>query len=227
VKRWIRPAGFALLVALAVWANRSLDLSWAGAVETTRSVVGPLGAWGPVAFIAICVVAALIHAPEIAVIALGGILFGKLGGFVYGWIGGVSGGAVCFLLARYLFRDVVQRSLIQRFGSLQRLDAQLERHGFLTIIALRLVLFLAPPMNWAIGTTRVQFSHYVAGSIVGVIPGLAVTVAFADAITKASSLRDLGRPELVLPALLVAAFLALSFLAARRLASGRKGASQS
>ena len=129
VRRWIRPVGFALLVALAVWANRSLDLSWAGAVETTRGVVQPLGAWGPVAFIAICVVAALIHAPEIAVIALGGILFGKLGGFVYGWIGGVTGGAVCFLLARFLFRDVVQRSLIQRFGSLQRLDAQLERHG--------------------------------------------------------------------------------------------------
>lgn len=170
--------------------------------------------------------AALIHAPEIVVIALGGILFGKLGGFVYGWIGGVTGGAVCFLLARYLLRDVVQRSLIQRFGSLQRLDMQLVRHGFLTITALRLLVFLAPPMNWAIGTTRVRFSHYVAGSIVGVIPGLAVTVTFADAITKVNSLRELGRPEVVIPAALVAGFLVLSFLAAMRFVSGRKGASQ-
>ena len=101
---------------------------------------------------------------------------------------------------------------------------QLVRHGFLTITALRLLLFLAPPMNWAIGTTRVRFSHYVADSIVGVIPGLAVT--FADAITKVNSLRELGRPEVVIPAALVAGFLVLSFLAARRLVSGRKGASQ-
>ena len=81
-------------------------------------------------------------------------------------------------------------------------------------------------MNWAIGTTRVRFSHYVAGSIVGVIPGLAVTVTFADAITKVNSLRELGRPEVVIPAALVAGFLVLSFLAAMRFVSGRKGASQ-
>jgi uncharacterized membrane protein YdjX (TVP38/TMEM64 family) len=128
-KRWARPAGFIVLVVLAVWANRSLDLSWTGVVESTRTVVEPLGPWGPVAFIAICVGAALIHAPEIAVIALGGVLFGKLRGFVYGWIGGVTGGAVCFLLARYLLRDAVQRSLIQRFGSLERVDMQLVRHA--------------------------------------------------------------------------------------------------
>jgi uncharacterized membrane protein YdjX (TVP38/TMEM64 family) len=219
VKRWARPAILVVLVAAAVWANRSFDLSWAGVVEGTRGIVEPLGPWGPVAFVGICIAAALIHAPELVVIALGGVLFGKLGGFFYGWIGGVSGGAVCFLLARYLFRDLVQRSLVKRFGSLQRLDAHLERHGFRTIVALRLVLFLAPPMNWAIGTTKVRFVHYVGGSIVGVIPGLALTVVFADEITKVSSPGELVRPEVLIPAALIAGFLVMSFVVARRVLS--------
>jgi uncharacterized membrane protein YdjX (TVP38/TMEM64 family) len=216
-KRWIRPAAVLLLVVAAVWFNRSFDLSWSGVVAETRALVEPLGAWGPPAFIGICIFAALVHAPEIVVIALGGILFGKAGGFLYGWIGGVAGGAVCFTLARYLFRDAVRASLIERFDSLGRLDARLERHGFLTILALRLVLFLAPPMNWAIGTTRVRFVHYLAGSIVGVVPGVAVTVIFADAITEAQSVWDLLAPEVVIPAVLLLGFLLASTLVARHL----------
>ena len=129
----------------------------------------------------------------------------------------VAGGVVCFTLARHLFRDVVRASLIERFDRLERLDAQLERHGFLTIVVLRLVLFVAAPMNWAIGTTRVRFRHYLAGSIVGVIPGVAITVSFADAITEAQSPRDLLNVELAILAALILAFLLASVLALRRL----------
>lgn len=197
-RRWLRIAVFLLLVAAVVWANRSFDLSWSEVVAETRAFVEPWGAWGPFAFIGICIFAALVHASELAVIALGGVVFGRTGGFVYGWIGGVAGGAVCFTLARYLFRDVVRASLIERFDSLERLDTQLERHGFLTVLVLRLVLFVASPMNWAIGTTRVRFRDYLAGSIVGVVPGVAVTVSFADAITEAQSLRDLLTLEMVI-----------------------------
>ena len=206
-KQWLRLAAFLLLVAAAIWANRSFDLSWSGVVAETRTFVEPLGAWGPLAFIGVCIFAALVHAPELAEIALGGVVFGRAGGFVYGWIGGVAGGVVCFTLARHLFRDVVRASLIERFDRLERLDTQLERHGFLTVLVLRLVLFVAPPMNWAIGTTRVRFRHYLAGSIVGVVPGVALTVSFADAITEAKSMTDLLALEVVIPAVLVLGFL--------------------
>ena len=216
-KRWLRLAGVLLLVAAAVWANRSFDLSWGGVVAQTRAFIEPLGAWGPLAFIGVCIVAAVSHAPGIAVIALGGVVFGKVGGFVYGLLGGVAGGAVCFLLARHLFRDAVRAALIQRFDRLERLDAQLERHGFLTVLVLRLALFVAPPMNWAIGTTRVRFRHYLAGSIVGLIPGMAVTVSFADAITEARSPGDLLTLELMIPGVLLLGFALASTLVLRRL----------
>jgi uncharacterized membrane protein YdjX (TVP38/TMEM64 family) len=114
-----------------------------------------------------------------------------------------------------MFRDAVRASLIDRFDFLGRLDTRLERHGFLTILMLRLVLFLAPPMNWAIGTTRVRFLHYLAGSIVGVIPGVAVTVIFADAITEPESVWDLLAPGVVIPAVLLPGFLLASALLAR------------
>jgi len=216
-RRWLRLAVLLLLVAAGVWANRSLDLSWSGVVSETRALVEPLGAWGPLAFIGVCIFAALVHAPELAVIALGGVVFGRAGGFVYGWIGGVAGGVVCFTLARHLLRDAVRASLIGRFDRLERLDTQLERHGFLTVLVLRLVLFVAPPMNWAIGTTRVRFRHYLAGSIVGVAPGVAITVSFADAITEAQSPRDLLTLELAILGALVLGFVLASTLALRRL----------
>ena len=59
-RRWLRLAAFLLLVAAAVWANRSFDLSWSGVVSETRAFVEPFGAWGPLAFIGVCIFAALI-----------------------------------------------------------------------------------------------------------------------------------------------------------------------
>lgn len=215
----LRPLVVLLLIAAGVWANRNLDLSWTGAIQTTRGWIEPLGAWGPLAFVGVCVAAALVHAPELVVVALGGVLFGKLGGFVYGWVGAVTSSAVCFLLARHLFRDAVRASLTRRFKGLQRLDEKLERHGILTVAVLRLFLFLAPPMNWAIGTTSVAFRHYLIGSMVGLVPGLAITVYFADSITHVDSLESLIQPERVVLAALLLGFALVSTIAVHRLLS--------
>ena len=39
----------------------------------------------------------------------------------------------------------------ERFPRLRALDDRLERHGVATVVLLRLLLFLAPPLNWALG----------------------------------------------------------------------------
>lgn len=213
LKIFFKIAAFAVLVyALA----RSVDLSWVQNVQEAQSYFHELGPWAPLPFLALFVVGALIHAPEIFTVALGGIVFGTLLGFVYGWIGALLSGATCFLIGRYVFREAFRRALFERFRTLQRLDEHFERNGIRTVMLLRLVLFLAPPMNWAVSATRVSFLDYLVGSAIGVIPGLLITVVFAHSIAGLDSFQELLAPDVLVPGSLLLAFLVASIWVVRR-----------
>jgi uncharacterized membrane protein YdjX (TVP38/TMEM64 family) len=217
VRRWIKPTAGLLVLGGLTWAGASYDLSRHASLEQVRSMVQCLGVYGAVAFVGLCVGAVLIHLPEIVLIALGGVLFGSVNGFLLGWIGSVAGSTCSFLIARYFMRDAVRRALLSRFGRIQAIDDRLARRGFRTILVLRLVLFMAPPLNWAIGVTRVRLRDYVLGSALGVVPCIAVTSYAADTVSQAGSLTARLTPDTLLPASLafivvtIGAFVAWKF----------------
>ena len=213
VKIFFKIAAFAVFV---YFLAHSVDLSWMQNVEEAQKYFAALGPWAPVPFLALFVVGALIHAPEILTVALGGIIFGNVMGFVYGWIGALLSGATCFLIGRYVFRDAFRKALIERFSALEKLDKHFEHHGIRTVMLLRLVLFLAPPMNWAVSATRVRFIDYLIGSAVGVIPGLLLTVGFAHSLAGVDSFEELLSPDVLVPGALVFAFLVASIWVVRR-----------
>jgi uncharacterized membrane protein YdjX (TVP38/TMEM64 family) len=163
-------------------------------------MVQSLGAFGAVAFVGMCVGAVLLHLPEIVLIAIGGVLFGCVKGFLLGWIGSVAGSTCSFLIARYFIRDAVRRALLSRFDRMQAIDERLALRGFRTVLLLRFVLFMAPPLNWAIGVTRVRMRDYVLGSALGVMPCIAVTSFAADTVAQAGSLAGLLTLDTLLPA---------------------------
>jgi len=197
-------------------------LSWLGltellTVEGMRAAVESWGPLGPIAFIAIFVAGFFVPGPEILFAALGGALFGRVAGFCYAMIAAIIGTSTTFLLVRYTAQRWVQEALHARFPQLAGLDGRLERHGFLTVLALRLVLFLSPPLNWALGASRVPVRDYLLGTAIGVVPGLAIAVTLGDALGQTGSIGDLSRRDVVLPALLILGFLVVAVVAGRRL----------
>lgn len=213
LKTFFKIAAFAVLVYMLA---KNVDLSWMQNVEEAQDYFHQLGPWAPFPFLALFVVGALIHAPELITVALGGIIFGGVMGFVYGWLGAMLSGSTCFLVGRYVFRDAFRTALIERFQALQRLDSQFERHGVRTVMLLRFVLFLAPPMNWAVSATRVRFRDYLLGSAIGVIPGIVLTVVFSQSLAKMTSFDQLLTPDVLVPGSLVLALVVTSLVVARR-----------
>jgi uncharacterized membrane protein YdjX (TVP38/TMEM64 family) len=216
-KKYIKLGIGILLAGALIWIYSSYDFSKYLNIDEMRVLIDSFGAYGPFIFIGLCIAGIFLHLPGIILIALGGLLFGVVKGFIYGWIGVIAGVAGTFLCVRYILRDFFQKSLESRFHRLEVFDERLAEHGFLTVLLLRLVLFLAPPLNWAIGLTRVKFRQYIAGSALGIIPGIAIACYFADSITNSKSMGTLFTWKMVVPAGLVAALLIISGLSAWRL----------
>jgi uncharacterized membrane protein YdjX (TVP38/TMEM64 family) len=221
-----RPRLLLLVAAIAAlaWAYRALDLAQHASVQGLRALVEAHAPYGPLVFIGVCILGVFLHMPEIVLVAAGGILFEASRAFAYAWIATVVGATATFLLVRYVARDSFQRVLVGRFARLRTLDDRLATHGFVTVLALRLVLFMAPPLNWALGATRVRLGHYVAGTALGVVPGIATAVFFAESIASRGPEEELVGGGTLLAGLLIVGFLATAAIVSRRLLGRAPGA---
>ena len=141
------------------------------------------------------------------------------------WLDRVTVGSTCsFLLARYFLREALQQGVVSRFKRFRNLDERLESCGFQTVLALRLLLFMFPPLNWAIGVTRVRLGHYILGTALGVIPCIAVVSYAADSIARAGSFSAAFSSGTILVGLLVLSLVVFSSIAASRLLDKKSNA---
>lgn len=162
-----------------------LDLPSQLRIDPLRATVGAWGASAPLVFVAVFVGGMLLHLPGMPLVALGALLFEPTEAFLYAWAAILVGSTLTFVLVRWFFHEAVQGTLQARFPMLRRLDDRLVSNGFATVLVLRLVFCMAPPLNFALGATRVRFLDYLAGTALGVLPGVGLAVAFADAIAHA------------------------------------------
>ncbi len=185
-----------------------------------REWIEGLGAWGPVAFLALYVVAVVAAIPGSAITVAAGALFGSVLGTILVSIGSTVGAGLSFLIGRYFARGAVEGWLgaNERF---RKLDRMTERHGAVMVALARLVpLFPFNLVNYGFGLTRVPFWTYLFWSWLCMLPGTVVYVVGADALTRA--IADGPVPWMLLGALVVviAALLVLVRFARARLDEG-------
>lgn len=138
--------------------------------ETVRGA----GLAGPLVFLALYVALTLLMFPGSVVTAAAGVLFGPALGTLLAVLGATLGSTGAFLLAKRLGRQQVERIAGRRVN---RLDAWLERRGFLAVLYVRLIPVIPfNALNYAAGVTGLSLRDFVAGTALGIVPG---TFAFA------------------------------------------------
>ena len=211
-----RLAGLAvLLVALAYWAHRHglYHLANRGALRAWLAARGP---WAPVAYVALFLVALIVLVPSTPFVLGAGALFGFWQGLGLALFACMLGAAACFYLARFAGREAIAHRL---GGGLARFDAELAESGFAAVLTIRLSnLFPFAFASYAFGLSRVRFRDYLAGTLLGVLPAVAVYVGFGASLVA-------FKPWLAAIALLLlGALSAISFLWRRRRLARRHAA---
>ena len=163
VLRIVVLAAVAAGVAWVIVNREALD------VTALEAWVLGFGVWAPVVFVALYAAAAPLGAPGSALTLAGGVLFGPVWGSVYSLVGATAGASLAFLIARYVAAEWVAA---RAKGILARVIAGIEAEGWRFVVFVRLVpLFPYNLLNYALGATRIKFSHYVIASFVAMAPG--------------------------------------------------------
>jgi uncharacterized membrane protein YdjX (TVP38/TMEM64 family) len=180
-----RPALLLIVVIAALVIARLFGIG--ERLSEMREWIESLGAWGPVAFISLYIVAVVLALPGSALTIAAGALFGSVLGITVVSIGSTIGSSLSFLIARYFARDAVAQWLSKN-DRFRKLDQLTQKHGAIIVALTRLVPFLPfNLLNYGFGITRVPFWTYVFWSWLCMLPGTALYVVGADAFTSGIS----------------------------------------
>jgi uncharacterized membrane protein YdjX (TVP38/TMEM64 family)/rhodanese-related sulfurtransferase len=163
--RWALAALLAAAVVTALVLRDRLDLP---AIE---AAIAGLGAWGPVAFVALFAAGTVLFLPGSLLGLAGGVLFGPLWGTALNLAGGTLGAILAFLAARYLATDWVAR---RTGGRLRHVIEGVEAEGWRFVALVRLVPLIPFNLaNYALGLTRISLGPYALATAVAMMPGTA------------------------------------------------------
>ena len=214
--KWIRITVFLVLVVAIAVAISYRDQFDAAAVEHWIQNAGVLA---PLVFMLVYAVGAVLFLPGTVLTLAGGALFGPVLGTFYNLTGATIGAALAFLVSRYLASDWVAD---KTGGRLKQLINGVETEGWRFVAFVRLVpLFPFNLLNYALGLTRIRFSHYLLATYICMLPG-----AFAYTYLGYAGREAVGGGEgLIQKALLALTLLAVVAFLPRLIGRLRKGQS--
>ena len=209
------PARKFLFAAVAVALVACLFLFDVRALlrETLAAIEG-LGAWGPVLFVLLYIVAAVLFVPGSALTLGAGALFGVGLGSALVSLGATLGATAAFLVGRYFARDWVAKK-IEGNTAFAAIDRAVAAEGWKIVGLTRLSpAFPFSLLNYAFGLTRVSLRDYVLASWIGMMPGTVMYV-YLGSLARAAGDRQRTPGEWALLALGLAATIAVTVFITR------------
>jgi uncharacterized membrane protein YdjX (TVP38/TMEM64 family) len=230
-RRRTLPIALVLLV-IALFAGGTLvraQLDFevdAGSMEAMQASLQDLRVWvealgwlGPAIFVALVTFRVFLLLPSAVVLSVGGLAFGTVLGTVLGTIGITLSAVMKFAIARGAGRDVLMRSLGDRF---LEFEARVERAG-VWLVGL-ITAHPAAPMSsvhWAAGVSSMSFLAFTAAVLIAGPVRAAIYSVLGSSIVET----DWRITAVLAGGFLIAALIPLAFpsVRARLLGSGSRG----
>ena len=147
-----------------------------------KEKIDSCGIWGPVLYVIVYLLRPLILFPAGVLSASAGLIWGTLHGFIILQIAANISSTAEFFVARTFGREFIEKFLKGRFLNV---DRQIENHGFLTVLLIRLIPNVAWDIqNLGLGLTRVKFRDYFPATFLGIMPGSFAFVFFGSSLIR-------------------------------------------
>jgi phospholipase D1/2 len=180
-----------LRMALVASIVGALTVAWAlvplGSADGATTLAEKLEPWSrtpaaPLVALLVFVIGGSVAFPMSVLVVATQLAFGPFLGSAVSLIGGFISAAIGYVQGR-----VIGRRWLRRLGgrSLNRISRALASHGVLTIAAARVMPFMPWTLtSLAAGASHVRPLDYFLGTMVGLVPGVAVAAIMTDASSR-------------------------------------------
>lgn len=143
---------------------QSLDIDKIKEYILSFGVLAPL-----ISFLLMVFQAILAPLPAFLITFANATLFGWVYGAALSWASAMVGALLCFYIAQFLGRDVVEKLTSKM--ALESVDAFFERHGVYAILIARLLPFISfDVVSYAAGLTSMKLRSFLVATGIGQLP---------------------------------------------------------
>jgi uncharacterized membrane protein YdjX (TVP38/TMEM64 family) len=180
-RKWLRLGLVVAMILALVLVGKLTGLTEYLSVKRVQAMMQDAGVLGFVIFVAVFTAGELIQVPGIVFVGAAVLAYGKLLGFVASFIAAVISCTLAFVIVRGVGGKPLGE-IKNRWA--RRILDKLETHPFTVIVVLRLIMWMAPSLNYALAMSNVKMRHYLSASIVGLILPVLGMVLFLDWFLK-------------------------------------------
>ena len=167
--------------------------------------------WTPIAVILAYTPAAFTMFPRPIITLFAVIAFGPWLGFLYGMVGILLSALAAYYTGRALSPDTVKRYAGDKIEPVTQV---LRKHGVLAVFVMRVVPIAPHAVESVIaGTMRIKAWQFVAGTFLGMFPGVLTTAVFGGEI--ATALEDASKVNYWLIGGVAVLFVAMTYVVRR------------
>ena len=156
------------------WINNAAAVLGSANVDAVIEYIRSFGSYAMVFSFFLMVFSSLIAPlPAFMITLSNAAIFGWWQGAILSWSSAMVGAALCFLLARGLGRDVVEKFAGK--GALASVEGYFEKHGTKTILVCRLLPFVSfDAVSYFAGLTPIKFLPFFIATGLGQTPATIV-----------------------------------------------------
>lgn len=188
-----------IFVNQMVFYLSSLDL------ESIKQYILSFGVWAPIiSFLLMLLQSVAAPLPAFLITFANAALFGWVWGAMLSWSSAMAGAALCFFIAKFLGRDVVEK--ITSKMAINSIDEFFDKYGKYAILVCRLLPFMSfDIVSYAAGLTSMKFMPFFIATGIGQLPATIVYSYVGGMLTGGAKLFVTGL--MILFALTVAIYM--------------------
>lgn len=174
-------------------------------IDSLKQYILSYGALAPIiSFILMIVQSVAAPLPAFLITFANAALFGWVWGAILSWSSAMAGAALCFFIAKFLGRDVVEKLTSKM--AISSIDEFFDKYGKYTILVCRLLPFMSfDIVSYAAGLTSMKFMPFFIATGLGQLPATIVYSYVGGMLTGGAKLFVTGL--MILFALTVAIYM--------------------
>lgn len=174
-------------------------------LDAIKEYILSFGIWAPIiSFLLMLLQSVAAPLPAFLITFANAALFGWFYGAILSWTSAMAGAVLCFYIAKFLGRDVVEK-LTSKYA-LENVDNFFERYGKHTILIARLLPFMSFDLvSYAAGLTSMSFMSFFIATGIGQLPATIIYSYVGGMLTGSAKIVMMG--IMILFALSILAFM--------------------
>lgn len=161
-------------------------------LDAIKEYILSFGIWAPIiSFLLMLLQSVAAPLPAFLITFANAALFGWFYGAILSWTSAMAGAALCFYIAKFLGRDVVEK-LTSKYA-LENVDNFFERYGKHTILIARLLPFMSFDLvSYAAGLTSMTFMSFFIATGIGQLPATIIYSYVGGMLTGSAKIVMMG-----------------------------------